>query len=188
VTTGLKKKYPPKHPDWGYAEIRNVLSPLLARCGVDIYFSGHEHLSQSYLVNLPQTQPMYTFGLGSSGKVDGEIIGNQKLVDQFYGDGLFTEYFAEQSPSFGHVVVTKQKINVQFIDMNGLTMYEVSVLPKPGTPSRSLLLWEIVVISVLGGAASLMILFFLCCRQKRVPAASDDFHRLAGDSAKPSHV
>jgi hypothetical protein len=85
------------------------VAPLFKRCGVHVYFHGHDHVSQ--VLRLPGGT--LQVGVGSAGKDNGAVKGRQADFERVYGRGKYKVEFASVKPAIASVAVSPEKIQVE---------------------------------------------------------------------------
>ena len=93
-------------------ELIERLKPVLEKYHVDVYFAGHEHDLQHQFAK-DGTVNYFVSGAGSEVRPTGK---NE------------TTKFSASTPGFAAVSVTKNKLDLQFIDAKGKILYSTSIL------------------------------------------------------------
>jgi len=113
----------------GYQNVRDEIGYLLDKYNVDVYFNGHDHISQVIRrVNSVTNTVLREFGPGNSGKNDSEVCGGQDELNENYGmfdpNVSYILDYAEKLPGFVGVQINQDDINIQFMENDELYQFK----------------------------------------------------------------
>ncbi|KAJ9456430.1 Purple acid phosphatase 17 [Diplonema papillatum] len=151
VKKALREKYL-----YNEAYINNTLNvdltPLLTKCGVDVYFSGHEHMTQVFVhTDEASGHQIALLSYGDSGKANlgnllvtephataclltGQCFASDEAVKAAYGkewELLFKHY----GGAFADVSFRKDGVHVQSVGADGSVIHDVVLFAQAGAKS-----------------------------------------------------
>jgi tartrate-resistant acid phosphatase type 5 len=111
-----------KHGD--NLNIESLMLPTIRQCGVDVYFSGHDH-HQEHIV----TPWFHQIIQGAGAKLRPVKTAPSRL------GGTVVQRFATSTYGFGWAELTRDEMSVEFFDDNAAVIYSTVIYPR--TQSRT---------------------------------------------------
>jgi tartrate-resistant acid phosphatase type 5 len=113
----------------GFDNIRDQVGDLLDKYNVDVYFSGHDHISQVIRrLNSETNSELREFGPGNAGKNDSQVCGGQDELDLNYGgfdpNISYILDYAEKIPGFVGVKIFHDQIQIRFMEDHQLYQFD----------------------------------------------------------------
>mmetsp|Transcript_3512 Transcript_3512/g.4725 ORF Transcript_3512/g.4725 Transcript_3512/m.4725 type:complete len:438 (+) Transcript_3512:232-1545(+) len=109
--------------------------PILQECGVHAHFHGHDHVTQ-ILEIMPRSENknpvnrnrgILQIGVGSGGKTNGNVRGDQSGLDEALGSGNVKLKYASSTAAFALVTVTPKTLSLELINYNGEYPFDITV-------------------------------------------------------------
>mmetsp|Transcript_6697 Transcript_6697/g.10570 ORF Transcript_6697/g.10570 Transcript_6697/m.10570 type:complete len:412 (+) Transcript_6697:273-1508(+) len=107
-----------------YATMFKKVEPILERCGVNVHFHGHDHVTE--IIELTPKKILQV-GCGSAGKVNGEVRGTQEGFDTSFEPGRYKLKLANLEQAFSSVRVQENSLHIELIGRDGEKMYSHSL-------------------------------------------------------------
>ncbi|KAJ9447962.1 Purple acid phosphatase 17 [Diplonema papillatum] len=156
--------------------LHRTLTDVLYRCGVNVYFAGHEHMTQFLRYQRPGSEHvLYQLGFGDNGNANlaaelrvepgatacmasGQCFANESTVQAAYGEHWFVD-FKDVGGAFGDVQFYKDRVVAHAVSGEGTVVHSHVCGPKAAAAAGG----GGTLLFALPSACFLLLLIAACC-------------------------